>query len=98
MALTVGKLTRTKTTPSGGAVDLEDAPAGAAVANVSTTNLPADNSISGLSIGAAYNQAEIQALRAKCENLRDALADANTTINALAARFRVTGGNGLIAD
>lgn len=42
---------------------------------ISTTNLPADGAIGGLTISATYSQSEVQALRDECEKLRDVLAD-----------------------
>ena len=98
MSLTIGKIPRTKTAPSGGSVDLEDVPAGAAVADVVTTTLPANGFIGGLTISNPPTQAEVQALRDECEKLRDVLAASITTIHALRDRLKVTGGNGLIAD
>lgn len=98
MALTTGKIPRAASVPSGGQQTLEDVPAGAAVANVVTTTLPADGFIGALTISNPPTQAQVQALRDECEKLRDVLADSITTIHALRDRLKVTGGNGLIAD
>lgn len=71
---------------------------GAAVANVDQTGFPGSGVIGGLTISNPPTQAEVQALRDKCELLRATLAAAITTIDTLKGRFKVTGGNGLIAD
>lgn len=127
--LTSGKIPKCNAAPGSGVQELVDVVAGAAVANVDASSLPANGTIAAISfaalpangvIGALTfsaipTQAECEALRDQCElvrdavaatvtlrdeceNLRDALAAANTTINALLARFRVTGGHALIAD
>ncbi len=42
-----------------------------------------DNEIGGLTIGATYSQAEVQALRAKCEELADDVRAMHATLTAL---------------
>jgi hypothetical protein len=71
---------------------------GAAVANVDQTGFPANGTIAALTFSNPPTQAECQALRDQCEALRDTLAAAISTIDTLKGRFKVTGGNGLIAD
>ena len=55
--------------------------AGAAQAAVTLGNT--DNEIGGLTIGAAYSQAQIQALRDKCEELADDVRNLSTLVHAL---------------
>ena len=56
-------------------------PSGAGQAAVTLGNT--DNEIGGLTIGAAYSQAEIQALRDKCEELADDVRALSTLVLAL---------------
>jgi len=98
MALTTGRICKTAAGASAGTQQLTDVTAGSAVADVDASPLPANGAIAALTFSNPPTQAECQALRDQCENLRDALANANTTINALLARLRVTGGHALIAD
>lgn len=55
-------------------------PAGASQAAVTLGNT--DSEISGLTIGASYTQAEVQALRDKCEELADDLRALSTLVHA----------------
>ena len=48
-----------------------------------------DNAIGGLSIGATYSQAEVQALRDKCEQLADDVRALSTLIHAQNGVFHV---------
>jgi hypothetical protein len=56
-------------------------PAGAGPAAVTLGNT--DNAIGGLSIGAACSQAEVQALRDKCEELADDVRALSALVHAL---------------
>jgi hypothetical protein len=56
-------------------------PAGASQAAVTLGN--SDNAIGGLSIGATYSQAEVQALRDKCEQLADDVRAVAALLHAL---------------
>lgn len=60
----------------------------AAVADVDDSALPANGTIGSLTFTAAPTGAECEALRDECENLRDALAASNATIQAILARLR----------
>jgi hypothetical protein len=51
-----------------------------------------DNAIGGLSIGATYSQAEVQALREKCEQLADDVRALSTLIHALRTALLVNAG------
>ena len=59
-------------------LDRQASPAQAAVTLGNT-----DNEIGGLTIGAAYSQAQIQALRDKCEELADDVRNLSTLVHAL---------------
>lgn len=76
---------------AGGDWVVVQAGAEAAVSDVSDGALPADGAIAGLSFSATPTQAECEALRDECENLRDVLANAITTIETLRDRCQANG-------
>lgn len=77
---------------------MEDQPLGAAIADLAPSSLPANGTIGGLAVGATYSQAEVQALRDECENLRDALSATIDAFNALKAELEESGSVPLFED
>ena len=66
------------------AISTGSLPADGAIGGLTiATNPPADGTIAALTFSATPTQAEVEALRDECENLRDALAASNTTLLAL---------------
>lgn len=94
----VGRLLKVAAVPANGAFEVEELEPLTAVADVDDSALPANGAIAALSFSATPTQGEVEALRDECENLRDALAAAITTINALRDRLEVTGGAGILTD
>lgn len=70
---------------------LEDLPLSSSLADLAPASLPANGVVGSLSIGATYSQAEVQALRDECENLRDALSDTIDAFNAFKQKFEASG-------
>lgn len=70
----------------------------AAVADVSDGALPADGAIAALTSSATTTQAEFNALRDRCEDLRDVIAALVATVETLRDRLKTTGGVGMLAD
>jgi hypothetical protein len=66
----------------------------AAEADIDASNDPGDGTLAGLSFSSTVTQAQVDALKAECEKLRDFAAGLRTTINSLLAKIRT---HGLIA-
>jgi len=94
----IGRLLRVKETPLNGVFVCEELPPLASVANVDVSAMPADGVIAALPFSATPTQAEVEALRDECEGLRDALAAAISTIEAIRDRLQETGGAQIILD
>jgi hypothetical protein len=90
--LTALRLIRVANVPiSATGQQLEDLPLSSPLADLSPASLPANGVIGSLSVGATYSQAEVQALRDECENLRDALSDTIDAFNAFKQKFEESG-------
>ena len=64
---------------------------GSAVSDVPTRNDPGYNTIGGLTSSGTYTQGEFNALRDKCENVRDFVSQTRDTVNTIISRMEALG-------